>query len=209
MTLGTGLFLSALVLAVVILYVATKDRWKWRKLVKWGVGVPLALLIVSALGTWAYVMFNDRPKVQTSFWDIPLTATRSDVKFLKGEDQNKSASKDPDVWIYHVSENKAVYMVRFNGDKIRFIQFFSVDGAIGEPWLQGLSKGSTMEAVIETLGQPSYTAASQDGLERLLSYEKYQTFFRVERGRVVTYGVYDPKHGPMDYPTERAAPSQP
>lgn len=35
MTLGTGLFLSALILSLVILYSVTRDRWNWRRLVFW------------------------------------------------------------------------------------------------------------------------------------------------------------------------------
>jgi len=34
MELGTGIFLSSLVLAAVILYGITKDRWRWRSIIR-------------------------------------------------------------------------------------------------------------------------------------------------------------------------------
>jgi hypothetical protein len=37
--LGTAIFLSALVLGVVGLYAVTKDRWNWRKIAFWSLGI--------------------------------------------------------------------------------------------------------------------------------------------------------------------------
>jgi hypothetical protein len=34
MSVGTGIFLSSVLLAIVILYGVAKDRWRWRRIVK-------------------------------------------------------------------------------------------------------------------------------------------------------------------------------
>ena len=52
------------------------------------------------------------------------------------------------------------------------------------------------------LGQPSHTATSRDGLEKILSFDKYNTFYRFEKAEVVTYGIFDPKEGPMAFATK-------
>jgi hypothetical protein len=45
MSLGTAIFLSSLVLAAVILYGMTMDRWPWRRIVL-GIGRTFALLLL-------------------------------------------------------------------------------------------------------------------------------------------------------------------
>src|SRR5215471_21450216 len=96
MSLGTSIFLSSLVLAFVALFIATKDRWSWKKIILW----PFAGLILIASGSWVYSTIEARPKIQTSFWDIPLGATEGDVKFLKGAPDAMSKTKDKDTWEY-------------------------------------------------------------------------------------------------------------
>ena len=53
-------------------------------------------LILIASGLWVYSTIEDRPKVEHAFWDIPLDATKSDVRFIKGE----PSEKDDDMWRY-------------------------------------------------------------------------------------------------------------
>lgn len=212
MTIGSGLFLSALFLGLVILYVATKDRWNWKRLIKWVIGLPIVLAVIAGLGTWGYVTYQDRPTAQTSFFDIPLGATRADVRFAKGE-PSEIASDDPDVWIYKRGTterpNTSAYVVRFKGDKIRYVQYFSVVDEVN-PWLQGFTKGTPYDRVIEVLGQASHTATSKDGLEKILSFDKHNTFYRFEKAEVVTYGIFDSKEGPMEFaPKANNAASSP
>ena len=49
MNVGDSIFLSALILGAVGLYAATKDRWNWKKLVKYVVGVPTVLIVLAGL----------------------------------------------------------------------------------------------------------------------------------------------------------------
>lgn len=81
MSLGTSIFLSSVVLAIAAIFIATKDRWNWKKLTLWSVGAGCLIALVA----YAYTSIQQRPKKETSFGDIPLGATKADVKFLKGE----------------------------------------------------------------------------------------------------------------------------
>ena len=66
MSVGDAIFFSAVLLSAVGLYAATKDRWNWKRLMKWAVGGPIVLGVIAGLGTWGYVSYQDRPTAPTS-----------------------------------------------------------------------------------------------------------------------------------------------
>ena len=208
MSVGDAIFLSAVLLSCVGLFAATKDRWNWKRLVKWAVGGPMLLGVIAGLCVWGYVSYQDRPTAQTSFFDIPMGATRADVRFTKGA-PSEIAKDDSDVWIYKRGTtdrpDTSAYVVRFKAEKMRYVQYFSVTDEHANPWLQGFTKGTPYDRVISVLGQPSHTATSRDGLEKILSFEKYNTFYRFEKAEVVTYGIFDSKGGPMEFASKAEA----
>jgi hypothetical protein len=57
MSLGTAIFLSSLVLATVILYGMTMDRWPWRRIVL-GIGRTFALLLLLAIVLMAAIVIE-------------------------------------------------------------------------------------------------------------------------------------------------------
>jgi hypothetical protein len=57
MSLGTGIFLSSLVLATVILYGITKDRWPWRRIVS-HTARTLALFALAAIVVMAAIAID-------------------------------------------------------------------------------------------------------------------------------------------------------
>lgn len=91
MTLGTGIFLAAIVMSLTVLFIATKDRWNWKKILLW----PLGICVAGGLAMWGYIEYQKRfpakpePTVHNSFWDIPLGATPDDVVFKKGKPTQK------------------------------------------------------------------------------------------------------------------------
>ena len=201
MTIGSGLFLSALVLGLVILYVATKDRWKWRRLVKWVVGIPVLLAVLGGVGIWGYTAYQDRPIAQDEFYGLKIGTPRADVRFAKGEPVSKDGS---DRWTYNAGSGSAgaeaaAYLVKFNEDKVRYILYTAGAAQIYHPDLHGFKLDSKYDAVLTKLGQPSNVAISKDGLERILSFENYQTFFIFRKGEVIAYGVYNTALGPMEF----------
>jgi hypothetical protein len=210
MPVGTAIFLGALVVSVSIVFAATKDRWNWRRIAKWGALVPagVAALLVGAFVL--YTLWDSRQQSLAplvSFGDIPLSATQADVLFLKGKPSKESS---PDLWIYsaHIdrkSLNAAQYIVVFKDGRVRYVAYGDESGyTIGSsPYALGLLQlASSYQEVVDRLGDPSHVANSPDQLARVLSYDKYNAFFYLQEGRVFAYGMYQPADGPMSFPAK-------
>jgi hypothetical protein len=196
MTVGDSIFLSAVLLSVVGLYAATKDRWNWKQLAKWIIGLPVVLLVLGGLGMWGYVEHRDRPVAQTSFEGFTL-GTTAEIRLNKGA---PSQVLGDTVWVYYVSDaKKAAYAVRFNSDRVRYVMYSAVREPDFHPFLHGFTINSTYEEVVKKLGTPGHSAISQDGLQRMVSYPQYNTFYSLEQAKVVDFGIYDRSTGPMEY----------
>jgi hypothetical protein len=210
MSVGDGIFLSAVLLSIVGLYAATKDRWNWKRIAKWGLALPVAALAVLALGIWIYSAYEERPNAQENFQGLKLSSTPADVRFLKGEPIAKHSTEDR--WVYDAHSGSAqpedsVVLVQFRDGKVRHITYWANERQIVTPYLLGFSIGSEYDAVIKKLGQPSNVSTSLDGLNRLLSFDRYRAFFEFERGKVKTYGIFDPATGPMKFSKEAENPA--
>lgn len=201
MSVGDSIFLSAVLLAIVGLYAATKDRWNWRRIAKWLVGVPIVLIVFAGFGLWGYKIYEDRPTPQIEFGSIRLGESMAEVRFRKGEPSKKI---DDNVWQYDdVSSTKAdeaMYVVMFKNGKVRSVRYFG--SKIYNPYLLGFTKGSHYDEVIAKLGAPTHTSTSKNGLRRLLSFEKYKVVYGFEQAKVEVYGVYDPTEGPLRFADE-------
>lgn len=84
MEIGTGFFLAAIILGTVWLYVATRDRWNWKKLLLWPLAAVLVLSAIGGAGIYVKDWFEDRPRQELALWGIRLGASPADVKFAKG-----------------------------------------------------------------------------------------------------------------------------
>ncbi len=205
MTLGEGIFLSAVLLSAVGLFIATKDRWNWKRIVKWAIGLPLVLVAVLAAGLWGYAKFEDRPTAQTEFEGLRLAATPTDVRFLKGTPVERHSTDDR--WVFPAQSGSAepddaVLIVQFREGRLRHITYWANERQIFKPYLLGFTIGSDYEAVLKKIGEPSNVSASPDGLSRVLSFAKYNVFFEFERGQVRTFGIFDSKTGPVRFSEE-------
>jgi hypothetical protein len=89
MEIGTGIFLSSFVLAVVILYGITKDRWSWRRIVQRAAFICLGLI---ALGTiivfgshqWDQLAQQKLVERQAAYAGLRLGMTQDEVMYAKG-----------------------------------------------------------------------------------------------------------------------------
>lgn len=207
MTIGDGIFLSAVLLSVVGLFAVTKDRWNWRRIAKWGLLGPIAAFLLLNGGAYLYGYLKDRPTPQNKFGEISLTATPADILFLLGEPNLKDG---PDRWIYYAgsvpaARDAAMYLVTFKNGRVRFVLYTASGEQISNPTLMGFDMGTSYERVLEKLGQPSNVSISENKLERMFSYEKFNVFFSFSQGRLVAYGIYQPTSGPMLLRSEAAA----
>ena len=203
MSLVLFILLSFLILAVTLLFLATKDRWNWRKIILWPnlIGTTLAILGVASF--YFYSVVSDWPQVQTSFWEISLDSSKEDIRFKKGEPTIFSYER----WRYVVDINAiddtiASYDIIFKDKKLWAVMYFQhLSSRSGKPTLQKIGVGTTLEQVIEKFGSPSHVSNSKDDLMRIISFEKYNVVFRLEQNQVYAFGIYNPALGPLEQPT--------
>src|SRR5258707_14457337 len=91
MSLGFGIFLSALVFALLYLYQITRDRWNWSRVGRRSLVALGVVLAVAALGVVCIFVFEairNAPHQQTGYADLRLGMTMSEVKYVKGYPPN-------------------------------------------------------------------------------------------------------------------------
>ena len=184
MTVGTGIFLAAIVISVTALFIATKDRWNWKKVLLW----PLGICVAGGLAMWGYIEYQKRfpekpkPTIHNSFWDIPLGATPDDVLFKKG----KPTEKNSETWTYSADEDK--YLILFKESRVRLIIQF---GDSAYPEIGGVRVASSTATVTSTFGEPEYVFSDEEGAVRTYCYPTYQVVFRLSKDMVRSLGIYD------------------
>ena len=92
MSVGLGIFLSTLVMALLFLYAITRDRWKWERgvrLVFLGsvaiaslAGIGIASVYIWTLGS--NIWKRSFPIVQTEYWGLRLGMSMEEVQHVKG-----------------------------------------------------------------------------------------------------------------------------
>jgi hypothetical protein len=208
-SIGDAIFLSALLLSLVGLYAATKDRWNWKRIAKWAIAAPFALALVLWGSSWIYSKFQERPTLQTEFEGLRLGATEADVLFLKGEPARRPRGEQ---WVFHAKPSsadpeRALVIVGFRDGKVRYVTYWENDLLLDRPYLLGFTIGSDYAAVIERLGQPSNVSISSDSLTRVASFGKYNAVFEFEKGRVTRIGIFDNTTGPIRLSNEASQAS--
>lgn len=195
MSMGTGIFLSSLILGIIILFIGTKDRWNWKKIILWPLAVVLGLAVLGGVGAFFYSEYKDRPRIQEKFWDITLEDSKADIKFRKGEPR----VVEEGLWTYKetgiASNDWAAYQVSFDGDKVWYV----LCEGFKCPKIQGMRFDYTLSKISARFGEPSRVAVSGDQLERIYSYDRYHVFFILKRDKVRAYGIFNPAVGFLGY----------
>ena len=195
MTLGTGIFLSTLVISLVILYRMTKEQWNWKKLIT---RTFFALVIIGALvagGICVFNIYQNRAVVQTEFSGIKLSHTQSDLKFIKGApDEGKE-----NLWAAYCGtlDKEIELIVTFRENNIKAIIYVGDCSYCNE--ISGLGIGDSYEKVIDKFGSPTSVSISKDQLERILSFEKYNVFFQFRENLVNAFGIYNKEYGDLKF----------
>ena len=210
MSVGDAIFYSALFLGIVGLFAATKDRWKWTRIAKWGVAIPVGAASTLALGLWLYSLYEGLPRAQDEFGGVKLVSAPTDVRFLKGEPVAKHS--DAERWVYYAQSgttepSDAVYIVQFRDGTVRHITYWATERQSVHPYLHAFTIGADYADVTKKLGAPDNVSTSEDGLRRALSYSKLRTFFEFEKAKVRALGIFDATRGPVKFTKEASPPA--
>lgn len=198
MELGTSIFLSSLVLSVVALFIATKDRWNWRRIFLW----PVAVLLVAGLATGLAIYISDSeeqgPPVLSGLWGVSLGTTEADVLFQKGEPLNKIESDSIPgktyEWVYFYRGDFGNQVrVRFVDGKVTAVLYYGKP-----PDSMGINRYATLSVLESSLGPATHIWRSADELSRWYSFDPFRTAVLFSKGEILGFGVYDPDHGPIE-----------
>jgi len=201
MTLGTGIFLSVVVISIVMLFFITKDRWNWWKGFK---RFAIALLVLICVGVAIYFAWEpiqtlvDRPKPFQELGGVKLGSSQADVKFLKGIPDTTctdSATKDWSLWGYKLTaddKSPTWQVITFKETHgVWSIYIGSPDNKFNQaPELDHVSQYSTWEAIDKRFGPASAVEPSEDGLSRMYAYHRYNLRVEFAQGHLTSYGIF-------------------
>lgn len=202
MELGTGIFLSAVFLGTVALYITTKDRWNWKKIIFWPVVALASVALVAGISTYLYEQYQNRPVLQESLWGVTLRSSPADVAFAKG----KPAKIDEEnAWVYPDTGENYSYYIRFKNNKVRAVIYLG--SRLYAPTIAGVSAYSSVNELEDKLGPASFVSRSKDELLRWYSFEKFNVIALYGQGEIVAYGIYDATTGPIRFIDEAQQPN--
>ena len=196
MSLGLGIFLSSLFLGIIFLFVSTKDRWKWKKILFiW----PLCFVLVVGVigGTWFYIYnyYENKPKtsIYEAYLNIPLNASEAELIFLQGDEyKTKRYSEDNNnIHYLYITEDKNGINVRIKENKIWRISCYETTSYSCSS-LNEIQIHDSANEVKEKLGEPSYVSISDDNTERVWAYEKFNIYMMLSKGQVDGIGIFEP-----------------
>lgn len=176
-----------MMLAITALYIATRDRWRWKRLAGWGAAGALALVTLGAFAVYVADRASNQPEKMNSLWDIALGASQDDVLFLKGA----PTEKEGNVWHYYDGNaSNPAYLVKFDPKtkRVRVVGTVNQDPSFVA---NGINPGQAYEAVLKRLGKPDHISSSEDKMSRLLSFKRYGMAVGFSGGAVEYIAVWD------------------
>jgi len=190
MTIGTAVLRLAVFIGIIALCLGTRNQWNWAKLVR---GATLGLMfLVGGIGGWAYWSSLPPTSPVSELWDISLGASKSDVRFLKGE---PSEIVEPGTWVYVADSRRTYYLAFGSTDAITRILVVSGPGFSSRASLLGVRTGFGAQRLVDQLGEPSRVLHLSNDLRRAYLYSHLNAVFLLEQGAVVSYGIYDIEAG--------------
>jgi len=173
--------------------VEIKRRWNRKKIVFWFLTILVVLTSLFGISIFIIMKLDEKQKVKyenlreqqkilMEFCEIPISATKSDVKFIKGKPTK--ANDEDNVWEYEF-EDLVVFFDDNNVWAIIYFKSWCIDKNIGVI--------KSYKDITEKFGQPSNVSVSEDDLERILSFKKYHIFFCLRENKVYAYGMFNPE----------------
>lgn len=184
MTVGEGIFWGSVSLSLVGLYLGTKDRWRWSRILGWGAAGVLGLVGLVAAGLAGNQWYEARPRQFTGMWGIALGASMNDVLVVKGEPTER---EKPHLWMFKTNEQEKIH--------VRFTPAGTVDSiySYGRPLHMEtpdrVSAYTSMEDLNERFGPASAVNDSINGLFRTFTFKQYNLVAAFGGGSMVAIGV--------------------
>jgi hypothetical protein len=216
MSIGSGIFFSALIFAIVYLYKITRDRLDWRKVARRSLIGFASIIAFVALGLsimFVYENIQEIPHRATAYADLRLGMSMAEVKYVKGyptdvlenlgeesgdtkgfrrviavtELKNGQKVEHYATWEYAQTDQKHRIEVDFdNIGTLNQIACFSQD-TTNCPILFGIRDGTSENALLEKLGNP--TNEEIDGVTKRIEYQQLGAWFYLEKKKVYMIGV--------------------
>lgn len=196
MSVGLGVLLGLSLLSFTILFVATRERWPWKRIV---IGVLTVLVVLPSVGIggvylWSRIRMYVVP--ESELWGVRLGMAKKEVVFRKGPPQDSTSSLDSDgtvseKWSY-TEAFAPRYTIYFRRDSVDWVVAHETESGGAIPSLGGVSGYDSQEAVEKKLGPPTFSSTSSDGTSRILSYASMRLFVILARNEVDGIGVYRP-----------------
>lgn len=175
-TLGTGIFLSAVILSVVALYALTRDRISWLKALR---RTLLVLIVLGSVGGGAYYAWDEyqsRPRQLEGLWGIRIGDSEADVVFRKGAPKVTCVNPaDPEwkaAW-YEKGDYDPVIRISYQAAKVFKLLAYHDLWDVDLPSGMELYQGASSEAVIEHWGKPDSVEMRNENKSRVLSWPRF------------------------------------
>jgi hypothetical protein len=202
----------------VLLYIATKDRWRWRLFVRRLTLSSLCLLIIAGVSAAGFYLWGHIPQpitLQAQYAGLKIGSSPAEVNYIKGTPSSVlgEMSNEPGMegWqrvieVSKIEKDKTIQDYRdWDWDSgtsrldvtfdptmraLIVIQCYSNDRLRRCPEIAGIADGATEDEVIKRFGEPESSEIT--GVTKRLNYPKYGTFFLLEKQTVYSLGIHDP-----------------
>jgi hypothetical protein len=139
MSVGLGIFLSTLVMALLLLYAITRDRWNWERGFRVVVLATWAISSLAGMGVVGfYVWKRSFPIVQTEYWGLRLGMSMGEVQQVKGK---------PDVVMKSVMMDQTILFSKMTRSRKTEAMRSLIDGGIDRQEVSGLTLSLTKSLV--------------------------------------------------------------
>lgn len=219
MDLGTGVFLSSVLLAIVLLYGFTKDRWRWRKII--GRTALFALLLIAgsaaiiAIVQYWDEIFPAQLQQQTQYAGLKLGMSPQEVMYIKGypaevleevadpawkgilkntkTKELKEGKKIADYQHWAYDEYKLYLKVEFNSERTKVvgIRCYSEDKFGRCPAVGSVRDGVSEKDALRKLGGPAEQRI--DDATKSIRFPGLGVKLWLTQEQVYMLEIYDPK----------------
>jgi hypothetical protein len=204
MSLGSAIFLSSVVIAVVMLYGLTKDRWRSGPFVKRANLTFLAIVAITGTIAGALYIWNQLPLAlarQTEYAGLRLGISQDEVIYIKGVPQTVNGEletegplkgsrptiekdklekgkqvRDYDDWAYNGDYSRINVTFNMKKTAVTAIQCYSSDKLSRCPPILGIRDGDSEKTVIDRLGVPAISRIERLSIPGVEGATKYISY---------------------------------